>query len=38
MKKLVLSALALFSFVAAARTTKPSDAPFPTCNPCVWVR
>jgi hypothetical protein len=38
MKKLVLSMLALFSFLAIARTTKPSDNPFPGCNPCVWVR
>jgi hypothetical protein len=38
MKKLMLLTLALFSFLAAAGTVKTGDAPFPTCNPCDWVR
>jgi hypothetical protein len=38
MKKLVFLALALFSFLATAKTVKPGDAPFPGCNPCDWVR
>jgi hypothetical protein len=38
MKKLMLLTLALFSFLATARTVKTGDAPFPTCNPCDWVR
>jgi hypothetical protein len=38
MKKLMLLTLALFSFLATAQTVKTGDAPFPTCNPCDWVR
>jgi hypothetical protein len=38
MKKLILLTLALFSFLATAQTVKTGDAPFPTCNPCDWVR
>jgi len=38
MKKLMFLALALFSFLAVARTTKPSDNPVPGCNPCDWIR
>jgi hypothetical protein len=38
MKKVVLLALALFSFLATAKTVKPGDNPLPMCNPCDWVR
>jgi len=38
MKKLVLLALLAVSMLATAKTTKPSDAPFPQCNPCDWLR
>ena len=38
MKKLMLLTLTLFSFLATAETVKTGDQPFPTCNPCDWVR
>ncbi len=37
MKKLVLIALVAFSFLATARTSK-IDVPFPSCDPCPFVR
>ena len=37
MKKLVIVALAAFSFLATAKTVK-NDVPIPTCDPCPWVR
>jgi len=37
MKKLVLLALLAFSFLAAARPTG-IVIPFPTCDPCPFVR
>jgi|RhiMethySRZTD1v2_1073278.scaffolds.fasta_scaffold607546_2 hypothetical protein len=37
MKKLVIVALAAFSFLATAKSTK-NDLPIPECNPCPWVR
>ena len=37
MKKLVVLALVVFSFLAAARTTRV-DIPIPTCNPCPYIR
>jgi hypothetical protein len=38
MKKLLLLTLAFCSFLATARTVRTGDQPFPTCNPCDWVR
>jgi hypothetical protein len=38
MKKLVLLALTVFSLLATAKTVKTGDQPFPSCNPCDWVR
>jgi hypothetical protein len=38
MKKIVLLAFAVFSFVATAKTSNPKDNPLPMCNPCDWVR
>jgi hypothetical protein len=37
MRKLILLALAVFAFVATARTTR-IEIPLPECNPCPWVR
>ena len=37
MKKVVILALAAFSILATAKTTK-SDGPVPQCDPCPWVR
>jgi hypothetical protein len=37
MRKLILLALAVFAFVATAQTSG-IQGPFPTCNPCPWVR
>jgi hypothetical protein len=37
MKKLMLLAFVAFAFLATAKPVK-SDLPFPTCQPCDWVR
>ncbi len=37
MKKLVIITLALFSFLASAKTSNIIIPP-PSCNPCDWVR
>ena len=37
MKKLIILALAAFSFLATAKTSNIIIPP-PTCNPCDWVR
>ena len=37
MKKLVILTLAVFSFLAAAKTSKIIIPP-PECDPCPWVR
>jgi hypothetical protein len=37
MKKLTLLALIALSLFAA-KTTNKHDIPFPTCDPCPWVR
>jgi hypothetical protein len=38
MKKLILSALVVFSFLATARPTSNIVLPLPSCNPCPFVR
>jgi hypothetical protein len=37
MRKLILLALAVFAFVATARTNR-IEIPLPGCDPCPWVR
>lgn len=37
MKKIAILALAMFSVLATAKSTK-NDIPIPTCDPCPWVR
>ena len=38
MKMFALLAIVVLSFVASATTTNKADNPFPTCNPCQWVK
>jgi hypothetical protein len=37
MTKLAILALAAFSILATAKSTK-NDFPIPQCDPCPWVR
>jgi hypothetical protein len=30
--------LTVFSLLATAKAVKTGDQPFPSCNPCDWVR
>jgi hypothetical protein len=38
MKKLALLAVVVLSFVASATATNKAENPFPTCNPCQYVK
>jgi hypothetical protein len=38
MKKLVVLAFIALSMLTASTTTNKADIPFPSCDPCQWVR